>query len=169
MLSEQRTRWPGKPEPLCVWILHKRPKCAQPRIPHSCLSEISTHPHQISGRNLHPTRARKTLFVIMAVVPEPDRAINTLNQEGNTTDPDLWRFLSPLGGEHINLTGSHTWPRVDKIKPGKHGPLPVSHAGNGLLPSPLHDVFALPARPSGMPYTSFPATTWQKPPFPMLN
>lgn len=38
-----------------------------------------------------------------------DRAITTLNQEGNATDPELLRFLSPLGWEHINLTGDYTW------------------------------------------------------------
>ena len=37
-----------------------------------------------------------------------DRAITTLNQEGNATDPELLRFLSPLGWEHINLTGDYT-------------------------------------------------------------
>ncbi|WP_225213898.1 transposase, partial [Corynebacterium gallinarum] len=52
-----------------------------------------------------------------------DRAITTLNQEGNATDPELLRFLSPLGWEHINLTGDYTWPRTNKIKPGKYRPL----------------------------------------------
>lgn len=52
-----------------------------------------------------------------------DRAITTLNQEGNATDPELLRFLSPLGWEHINLTGDCTWPRTNKIKPGKYRPL----------------------------------------------
>lgn len=52
-----------------------------------------------------------------------DRTITTLNQEGNATDPDLLRFLSPLGWEHINLTGDYTWPRTNKIKPGKYRPL----------------------------------------------
>lgn len=52
-----------------------------------------------------------------------DRTVNTLNQEGNATDPGLLRFLSPLGREHINLTGDYTWPRTNKIKPGKYRPL----------------------------------------------
>lgn len=52
-----------------------------------------------------------------------DRAITTLNQEGNATDPELLRFLSSLGWEHINLTGDYTWPRTNKIKPGKYRPL----------------------------------------------
>jgi len=52
-----------------------------------------------------------------------DRTITTLNSNGSTTDPDLLRFLSPLGWEHINLTGDYTWPRANQIKPGNYRPL----------------------------------------------
>lgn len=52
-----------------------------------------------------------------------DRSITTLNKDGNATDPELLRFLSPLGWEHINLTGDYTWPRASQIKPGKYRPL----------------------------------------------
>jgi TnpA family transposase len=52
-----------------------------------------------------------------------DRTITTLNKDGNATDPDLLRFLSPLGWEHINLTGDYTWPRANQIKPGNYRPL----------------------------------------------
>ena len=45
------------------------------------------------------------------------------HKDGNTTDPDLLRFLSPLGWEHTNLTGGYTWPRANHIKPGKYRPL----------------------------------------------
>ena len=52
-----------------------------------------------------------------------DRSITTLNSDGKATDPELLRFLSPLGWEHINLTGDYTWPRANHIKPGKYRPL----------------------------------------------
>lgn len=52
-----------------------------------------------------------------------DRTITNLNSDGPTTDPDLLRFLSPLGWEHINLTGDYTWPHANHIKPGKYRPL----------------------------------------------
>lgn len=52
-----------------------------------------------------------------------DRTITTLTNDGNSPDPDLLRFLSPLGWEHINLTGDYTWPRANHIKPGKYRPL----------------------------------------------
>ncbi|RAX48213.1 Tn3 family transposase [Arthrobacter sp. AQ5-05] len=52
-----------------------------------------------------------------------DRTIATLDREDKAPDPELLRFLSPLGWEHINLTGDYTWPRTNKIKPGKYRPL----------------------------------------------
>jgi TnpA family transposase len=52
-----------------------------------------------------------------------DRTVTTLTRNGGDVDPDLLRFLSPLGWEHINLTGDYTWPRANQIKPGKYRPL----------------------------------------------
>ena len=52
-----------------------------------------------------------------------DRTITTLNSNGGTTDPDLLRFLSPLGWEHINPPGDYTWPRANQNKPGNYRPL----------------------------------------------
>lgn len=49
-----------------------------------------------------------------------DRSAATLTSNGGDIDPDLLRFLSPLGWEHINLTGDYTWPRANHIKPGKY-------------------------------------------------
>ena len=37
-----------------------------------------------------------------------DRTITALNSNESTIGPDLLRFLSPLGWEHINLTGDYT-------------------------------------------------------------
>ena len=52
-----------------------------------------------------------------------DRTVSTLASNGADIDPDLLRFLSPLGWEHINLTGDYTWPRANQVKPGKYRPL----------------------------------------------
>jgi hypothetical protein len=52
-----------------------------------------------------------------------DRTVATLTSNGGDIDPDLLRFLSPLGWEHINLTGDYTWPHANHIKPGKYRPL----------------------------------------------
>ena len=52
-----------------------------------------------------------------------DRTITDLNSNDGGIDPDLLRFLSPLGWEHINLTGDYTWPHTNHIKPGRYRPL----------------------------------------------
>lgn len=39
-----------------------------------------------------------------------DAALNTLAEQGHNANPDLIQHLSPLGWEHINLTGDYTWP-----------------------------------------------------------
>lgn len=73
--------------------------------------------YRASGLNL------LTAAIILWNTVYLDRTITTLNKDGNATDPDLLRFLSPLGWEHINLTGDYTWPRANQIKPGKYRPL----------------------------------------------
>ena len=37
------------------------------------------------------------------------RAIKALEESGNPVDPALLQYLSPLGWEHINLTGDYIW------------------------------------------------------------
>lgn len=44
-----------------------------------------------------------------------DRVIQTL-QNNDDLNPELLQHLSPLGWEHINLTGNYTWRN-----PTKHG------------------------------------------------
>ncbi len=51
------------------------------------------------------------------------RTVATLTSNGSEINLDLLRFLSPLGWEHINLTGDYTWPRANHIKPGNYRPL----------------------------------------------
>ncbi|QHK22625.1 Tn3 family transposase (plasmid) [Pseudarthrobacter psychrotolerans] len=48
-------------------------------------------------------------------------AVTTLTQAGNPPDPNLLKNLSPLGWEHLNLTGDYTWRHT--TKPGKLRPL----------------------------------------------
>lgn len=55
-----------------------------------------------------------------------DHAIENLkNQPTQDPDPDLLRHLSPLGWEHLNLTGNYTWRNT--TKPGKLRPLRTTH------------------------------------------
>ena len=73
--------------------------------------------YRASGLNL------RTAAIVLWNTGYLDRTVATLTSNGGDIDPDLLRFLSPLGWEHINLTGDYTWPRANHIKPGKYRPL----------------------------------------------
>ncbi|MBP9565790.1 MAG: Tn3 family transposase, partial [Sulfurospirillum sp.] len=54
-----------------------------------------------------------------------ERAVNALKNKGETIDDSLLQYLSPLGWEHINLTGDYVWKKSSKLKDGKFRPLRV--------------------------------------------
>ena len=45
-----------------------------------------------------------------------ERAVNAM---GSSVNDELLQYLSPLGWEHINLTGDYVWQQNRKIKPGQ--------------------------------------------------
>ena len=49
-----------------------------------------------------------------------ERAVSALREHGQTGDETLLQYLSPLGWEHINLTGDYLWRRSAKLKQGKY-------------------------------------------------
>jgi len=48
---------------------------------------------------------------------------HALRGNGHTADEALLQYLSPLGWEHINLTGDYLWRSSAKIGAGKFRPL----------------------------------------------
>ena len=48
-----------------------------------------------------------------------ERAANALRGHGQAVDDGLLQYLSPLGWEHINLTGDYLWRSSAKIGAGK--------------------------------------------------
>ena len=52
-----------------------------------------------------------------------ERAINALREHEKPIDNAQLQFLSPLGWEHINLTGDYLWRNSAKIGIGKFRPL----------------------------------------------
>jgi hypothetical protein len=48
-----------------------------------------------------------------------ERAIRAMRDHGQTIDPTLLPHLSPLGWEHINLTGGYIWRHARKAPPAK--------------------------------------------------
>ncbi len=43
--------------------------------------------------------------------------------QGKPVDGELLQFLSPLGWEHINLTGDYVWRQSRRLEDGKFRPL----------------------------------------------
>ncbi|HFY4485364.1 TPA: Tn3 family transposase, partial [Salmonella enterica subsp. enterica serovar Typhimurium] len=60
------------------------------------------------------------LIANFATVP---RAAHALRGNGHAVDDSLLQYLSPLGWEHINLTGDYLWRSSAKIGAGKFRPL----------------------------------------------
>jgi TnpA family transposase len=52
-----------------------------------------------------------------------ERAVNALRGHGHPVDDTLLQYLSPLGWEHINLTGDYLWRSSAKLGAGKCRPL----------------------------------------------
>jgi TnpA family transposase len=52
-----------------------------------------------------------------------ERATNALREHGKLADDSLLQYLSPLGWEHINLTGDYVWNKSNKSGSPKFKPL----------------------------------------------
>ena len=39
-----------------------------------------------------------------------EQAIQVLRKQGEPVEDEMLQYLSPLGWEHINLTGDYVWP-----------------------------------------------------------
>jgi TnpA family transposase len=52
-----------------------------------------------------------------------ERAITAIAEQGHSVDENLLQHLSPLGWEHINLTGDYLWPQNTRGKKGSYRPL----------------------------------------------
>ena len=52
-----------------------------------------------------------------------ERATSALRGNGTALDDTLLQYLSPLGWEHINLTGDYVWRQSRRLEDGKFRPL----------------------------------------------
>jgi hypothetical protein len=52
-----------------------------------------------------------------------ERATQGLVEAGKPVDGELLQYLSPLGWEHINLTGDYVWRLSRRLEDGKFRPL----------------------------------------------
>jgi TnpA family transposase len=73
--------------------------------------------YRASGLNL------VTAAIILWNTVYLERSINELKEHGQPIDENLLQYLSPLGWEHINLTGDYIWTQSQKVGKGKFRPL----------------------------------------------
>ncbi|HAT11467.1 MAG TPA: hypothetical protein DCS97_12940 [Planctomycetes bacterium] len=52
-----------------------------------------------------------------------EQAVQWLRNHGHKVDDALLPHLSPLGWDHINITGDYTWRNVKLVEAGKLRPL----------------------------------------------
>ena len=52
-----------------------------------------------------------------------EKAIAALKAHDSLVDDNLLQYLSPLGWEHINLTGDYVWQQNKQPQKGKFRPL----------------------------------------------
>lgn len=52
-----------------------------------------------------------------------ERAVDALREQGQVIEDDHLQYLSPLGWEHINLTGDYVWNTQNNLGNGKFRPL----------------------------------------------
>jgi TnpA family transposase len=75
----------------------------------------------------HRYRASGLNLVVAAIVlwntVYLERAIQALRDSGKNVDDKLLQHLSPLGWEHINLTGDYIWRQSKQVEQGQFRPL----------------------------------------------
>ena len=59
-----------------------------------------------------------------------ERAIVALGKHGTAIEDESLARLSPIGWEHINLTGDHTWQGAGRLRKGSFRPLRPFVASN---------------------------------------
>lgn len=89
------------------------------------LGEIRDHSfdqqcYRASGLNL------VTAAIVLWNTVYMERAVELVRQTGQSMDESLLQHLSPLGWEHINLTGDYVWQQHKQVGQGKFRSLRVS-------------------------------------------
>ncbi|SCX63492.1 Tn3 transposase DDE domain-containing protein [Nitrosospira sp. Nsp1] len=76
--------------------------------------------YRASGLNL------VTVAIVLWNTTYLEWAASALRGHGQAIDDTLLQYLSPLGWEHINLTGDYVWRQSRKVKDGQFRPLPLN-------------------------------------------
>ncbi|WPI78577.1 IS5 family transposase (plasmid) [Klebsiella pneumoniae] len=81
------------------------------------LNNFEQQRYRASGLNL------VTAAIVLWNTVYLERATQGLVEAGKPVDGELLQFLSPLGWEHINLTGDYVWRQSRRLEDGKFRPL----------------------------------------------
>jgi len=73
--------------------------------------------YRASGLNL------ATAAIVLWNTVYLERATNAMRKNRQGIDDTLFQYLSPLGWEHINLTGDYLWRSSARVSAGKYRPL----------------------------------------------
>jgi len=94
-----------------------------------CLGNLSDKRGEIRDRSFEQQQYRAsgltlaTAAIALWNTVYLERATNALRENGHTPDPALRKHLSPLGWEHVNLTGDYQWRNTAKLVKSKFRPL----------------------------------------------
>ena len=92
---------------------------------------LESKPGQIAAKTNRPQQQRYrasglnlvTAATVLWNTVYLERAANALRNHSQGVDDALLQYLSPLGWEHINLTGDYLWRSSAKVGAGKFRPL----------------------------------------------
>jgi TnpA family transposase len=73
--------------------------------------------YRASGLNL------ATAAIVLWNTVYLERTVAAIHKNGSSIDESLLEYLSPLGWEHINLTGDYVWRSSASVSAGKYRPL----------------------------------------------
>ena len=95
------------------------------RVPSSLIASASC---AIGALKISVYRASGLNLVVAAIVlwntVYLERAIGGLRHQGQAVDDRLLAHLSPLGWEHVNLTGDYAWHANKRVAKGRFRPFP---------------------------------------------
>lgn len=89
--------------------------------------------YRASGLNL------MTAAIVLWNTVYLERAVRAIRDRGRAIEESLLQHLSPLGWEHINLTGDYVWRQDRKIQPGKFRPLRPFLPESGVVHDQPHE------------------------------
>lgn len=97
--------------------------------PHAFIETGSYAYGEIRDRSFEQQRYRAsglnlvTAAIVLWNTVYLERATQGLVEAGKPVDGELLQYLSPLGWEHINLTGNYVWRQSRRLEDGKFRPL----------------------------------------------